>query len=583
MVGTCIGPYRFVRELAPDRVGRVFEAVDVTRKKNVLIKTLRPEIANQPEVVARLYSKAETLALLNHEYIARLFGFIRHDDGLYLVMESVEGHNLHTFLKEKGRLDFAVALAFFRQILLAVEFAHRLGVIHGELNPANIILTDFARIKVLDFAIATILGNPDPGNTAACTARYMSPEQFRGDPADARSDIYSLGILLYDLIVGRTPFRSDTPDGIARERAESTPLPPSLLVPSVPAWLDLFLLRAIAVSPANRFQSILAMSNAIGLALEAQVRQASPKRRLFWLGHRVPASSAIQKPARRVPGRLNAALARTANAARQKSNSLHRGARRAFEAINPNYVTSTMQLGFRRIMVISIKAPLALTGTIGVALNLIRQTLTSTANSIRHAAAALNPAPLIRHLGGELRDWVRPTARELKTIQRDAHNLIARLKEFVGSVSENGWKRYAVIAILLASVMIETFIFGGANTLLSPDFNQTTATISSGTIQDLTRSDVSATAVIADPEPEPRIVKRTNKRPRSVDRASTSADELYYQALNTKRTVTYRTPRAEAQNQIQRPSAPEVSPVEPSRRNADTNLAKTQLNVKWEN
>ena len=116
MIGTWIGPYKIVRELPQDRVGRVYEAVDATGKKHYQIKSLRPEVAGEPVLVTRLYTEAQTLALLNHEHIARLFGFIRRDDGIYLVMEFVEGENLKEILRCKGRLDSAVALAFFRQI-----------------------------------------------------------------------------------------------------------------------------------------------------------------------------------------------------------------------------------------------------------------------------------------------------------------------------------------------------------------------------------------------------------------------------------------------------------------------------------
>jgi predicted Ser/Thr protein kinase len=592
MIGSCIGPYKILRELAADRVGRVFEAVDITRKKNVLIKCLRPEIASQPEVVARLYSKAETLALLNHEYIARLFGFIRRADGLYLVMESVEGKNLHEFLQEKGRLDLVLALAFFRQILLAVEFAHRLGVTHGELNPTNIVLTDFARIKVLDFAIATVLGSPNPGDTTIHAAAYMSPEQLRGDRADVRSDIYSLGILLYKLIVGKTPFKSDTPEGIAQEHAQSTPLPASLLVPGIPHWLDLFLLRAIAPSPANRFQSILAMSNAIGLALEAEVRKDSPKGRVFSPPRRAePALSA-----RRInPGMAGfaAQLHAFVDGARQKSGIICSRAWKSLDAVHPKQLGARLEGKIQRtsaaVKPILVKALVMLTGPISLGLKRTRETGTAAANCVRDGAAAVNPAPLMHDLTGELRASIRSYAGKL---QASRQNLLARSKEFVSSVSENGWKRYTVIAVLLASVMIETFIFGGANTLLKPgllkpELNPLTPETANLVTDDAPRIEPRATAARTsdtktfEPKPEPSVVKHVNPRPKTSGKPGSPADQQYLQALNIKRTVTYRV--APLEKQISRPSAQEIRRGELSRSSPDSNLVKNQLNVKWEN
>ena len=123
MLHKSIGPYKVIREIAEDRLGRVFEAVDATRKKHVIIKALRPETASRPEVVSRLYSKAETLALLNHPQIARLLGFIRENEKLYLVMEFVEGESLRSILKERGRLDpnLALAIFHFRPVRLAAQ------------------------------------------------------------------------------------------------------------------------------------------------------------------------------------------------------------------------------------------------------------------------------------------------------------------------------------------------------------------------------------------------------------------------------------------------------------------------------
>jgi serine/threonine protein kinase len=587
-----IGPYRILRELAEDKVGRVFQAVDSTGKKTVLVKRLRPEIVSQPEVISRLYSKAETLALLNHEHIARLFGFISRDDGIYLVIESVQGENLQTFLKEKGRLGIAVSLAYFRQILSAVEFAHRLGVIHGELKPANIVVTDFGRIKVLDFAIWTILGNPDPAGPKPCTARYMSPEQLSGDAIDARSDIYSLGILLHELIVGDPPFTSASPDELAKKRAESTPLAPSLLVPKVPPWLDAFLLRAVALSPAHRFQSVSLMSRALDHALDAEVRKTSPKRGAFRLGRRLErdpyAAAASRNPVEKLRGRLKAALIQRVNPGREKRARSHRGIKRRLEAINPvarcKRGASKLQACARRISSALKPVPIRLSADKASILKLIRQKRASATDFIRRGAAAVDPAHPVKRGRAELRAWARSATKELKLLQGHWRSLSAALTKALNTLSENGVKRYVVIAILLLSLAIETFFFGGVNTLLSPDSNSPPVN-SNGVAQTLVDPDADTTPLTASDEkgePETKIAKPTAKRPRSFDTPIAGVRDAHHQALDSKRTVTYRTPR-EADTQAQRLYGQEARVTEPSRRGTENNMTKTQLNVTWEN
>ena len=206
MLGTRIGPYRFLRKIEEDALGEIFEAVDLGSKKPVAIRALPSEAAKRSQTIERLYSEAKTLALLNHPHIARTYGFIRRPDRLFLVGELIEGETLHTALKAKGRLELPVALAYVHQVLNAVAFAHSLGVIHGDLQPSNIVITHLGQVKVVDFAIALLLGDQDFQRPLPQSECYASPERRRREPIDERSDVYSIGAVLYACLTGHAPF-----------------------------------------------------------------------------------------------------------------------------------------------------------------------------------------------------------------------------------------------------------------------------------------------------------------------------------------------------------------------------------------
>jgi serine/threonine protein kinase len=602
----CIGPYEILRELPEDRVGRVYLATDRAKKKVVLVKSVRTEMAEEPEILTRLYSQAETLALLSHEHIARLFGFVRREDGLYLVMEHVEGQNLQSLLKEKGRLEIAVALAFFKQILSAVMYAHRLGVVHGDLKASNVIIRDFGRVKVLDFAIAAIFGNPDLAKARDGSLRYMSPEQIDGAPVDVRSDIYSLGILLYELIVGRAPF-VETASTESAMRRRSTPLLPSLLVPTVPAWLDAFILRALAPAPAERFWSVAAMSQAMGAAVERHALRAShPSRvsrseRLAQAAAKQRAHSILQPQSSKGSG---VTVARAAMLAHQKRAALVAFTSRCGTALNPTPSVRCWCQGAR-----------AHSRTIGTTLKSRCRTVLGTPAAVVSAlrlglAAATRCASAAAH--GALRLASRCSSRcgeDLRQLHSRLHGLREHAYRTGEALSETGWKRYAVLATVLSAVLIETFVFNGANTLFYSEIPPPSAATRVGTMPALPPSETpSARVALANPEPpsESKVIKRTNPNPtrgndkppdgggrrqsRSLDRpVPTQSDRSvvaqvetpHNEALISRRTVTYRMPRADAE--IGRPRPQEARLYEPAKRSAENAGSKLQLNVKWEN
>ncbi|HEU5464330.1 MAG TPA: serine/threonine-protein kinase, partial [Candidatus Binatia bacterium] len=577
----CIGPYEILRELPEERVGRVYLATDRAKKKVVLVKSVRTEMAEEPEILTRLYSQAETLALLSHEHIARLFGFVRREDGLYLVMEHVEGQNLQLLLKEKGRLEIAVALAFFKQILSAVMYAHRLGVVHGDLNASNVIIRDFGRVKVLDFAIPVIFGNPDLTKAGDGSVRYMSPEQIDGAPVDVRSDIYSLGILLYELIVGRVPFAGTTRTESALRR-RSTPLLPSLLVPTVPAWLDAFILRALAPAPAERFWSVAAMSQAMGTAVERHAVRASDPSRVFRSERSAQAAakqrarSILQPQSSKASG---VTVARAAMLAHQKRAAFAAFTARCGTVLNPTPCVRRWREGAR-----------AHSGAIRTALKARCGTVLGIPAAVGSAlrlglAAATRPTTAAAHGAARFASrWSRRCGEDLRKLDSRLHGLPEHAYRAGEALSETGWKRYVVLATVLSAVLIETFVFNGANTLFYSEIPPPSSAMRVETMPALPPSETpSARVALAKSEPpsESKVIKRANPNPprgndkppdsgsrrqsRSLDRpVPTQTDRSvvaqverpHNEALISRRTVTYRMPRADDEIGRPRPQEP---------------------------
>jgi serine/threonine-protein kinase len=267
MIGRTIGKYRIVGQLGRGGAGVVYKAVDETLGRDVAVKTLNPDLDNT-EVMNRFRAEATILAKLNHPQIATIFELLQSENDLLMVMEFVRGQTLDKLVERLGPIAPDRAAYLIDLILSALEHAHRAGVVHRDVKPANVMVTDEGGIKIMDFGIARVLGAEQKTVDFRLmgTPAYMSPEQVVGEEVDGRSDLYSVGVLFYRLISGALPFTADTALGMLQRQIRDTPTPVHVHRPSLPSWCDQIVQRALAKTPADRFQSAEEFRDALGRA-----------------------------------------------------------------------------------------------------------------------------------------------------------------------------------------------------------------------------------------------------------------------------------------------------------------------------
>jgi hypothetical protein len=256
MIGRTIGKYRIVGQLGRGGAGVVYKAVDETLHRDVAVKTLNPDLANT-EVMSRFRAEATILARLNHPQIATIYELFRADGDLLMVMEFVRGESLDKLSERLGALSPERAAYVIDLILSALEHAHRAGVVHRDVKPANVMVTDEGSIKIMDFGIARVLGAEQKTVDFRLmgTPAYMSPEQVLGEEVDGRSDLYSVGVLFYRLLTGALPFAADTALGMLQRQIRDLPIPLCAHRSGLPDWCETIVQRALAKAQANRFQS----------------------------------------------------------------------------------------------------------------------------------------------------------------------------------------------------------------------------------------------------------------------------------------------------------------------------------------
>jgi serine/threonine-protein kinase len=249
------GRYRIICRIGSGGMADVYEAEDTQLGRRIALKLLYRRFAEDAEFVERFRREASSAAGLNHPNVVQVFDRGEWDSTYYIAMELLAGRNLKQIVREHGALEPALAVDIVLQILKAERFAHRRGVVHRDIKPHNVIVDDEGRAKVTDFGIARA-GASDMTETGSImgTAQYLSPEQAQGHPVDARSDLYSTGIVLYELLTGTLPFDADSPVTIALKQVSEDPLPPRQRNPAVPPALDAVVLRALQKDPADRYQ-----------------------------------------------------------------------------------------------------------------------------------------------------------------------------------------------------------------------------------------------------------------------------------------------------------------------------------------
>ena len=271
-----IGDYEILSELGAGGMGRVYKVRNTISDRIEAMKVLLPDLAGREELAARFLREIKLLASLNHPNIAQLRTAFTNDNQLVMIMEYVAGVSMAIHLTG-GPIAVTDAINYIDQVLNALSYAHQQNVVHRDIKPGNMMLTPQGVVKVMDFGIArsdtdltlTLAG------TSLGTVNYMSPEQVKGEPTDPRSDLYSVGICLYEMVTGKSPFTEGSHYSIMTAHVIEPPRPPIEFQPELPAALNQIILMAIAKDPSQRFQTATAFRNALN-SVRDSARGVSP-------------------------------------------------------------------------------------------------------------------------------------------------------------------------------------------------------------------------------------------------------------------------------------------------------------------
>ncbi len=260
--GTLLGSrYEILKLLGQGGMGAVYQAKDRELDRVVALKVIRPELAGHPEILQRFKQELILARQVTHRNVIRIFDLGEAEGVKFITMEFIEGQDLRTLLAEKGKYTVEEAVGIMQQVCLALEAAHAEGVVHRDLKPQNIMLDKQGKVSVMDFGIARSveLGGMTQTGALMGTPEYMSPEQVRGEHVDARSDLFTLGIIFYELLTGKMPYQADTALGTMFKRTQERAVPPAQLDPSVPKPMSDVVAKCLEIDPKLRYQSARAI------------------------------------------------------------------------------------------------------------------------------------------------------------------------------------------------------------------------------------------------------------------------------------------------------------------------------------
>jgi tRNA A-37 threonylcarbamoyl transferase component Bud32 len=261
LTGHTLGDFLILRRLGSGGMGQVYLAQQLSLKRKVALKLLRHDLAADPVALQRFKKEAEAVARVTHANIVQVYAIGEHDGLHYMALEYVEGRNLKEYLARKGPPEVPVALSIMRQVAAALQRASESGIIHRDIKPENILLNRKGEVKVADFGLSRVHADNQPplnltrSGVVMGTPLYMSPEQVQGQPVDARTDIYSLGVTCYHLLAGHPPYMGTNPFDVAMKHVQGEPAPLASIRPDLPAELCAVVQKMMARAPADRYQT----------------------------------------------------------------------------------------------------------------------------------------------------------------------------------------------------------------------------------------------------------------------------------------------------------------------------------------
>ena len=296
MIGTQVANYRILEKIGEGGMGVVYKGVDVNLDRPVAIKALNAQLAGNPELEQRFRNEAKAQANLNHTNLATLYTLLIEDGRPWMVMEFIEGETFEQMISRRGPIPGEEAIPLFRQALLGLGYAHRMGIVHRDIKPSNLMLNKQGIVKVMDFGIAKVMGARGMTRTGTQmgTAFYMSPEQVLNKNVDIRSDIYSLGVTLYEMLTANVPFSSDSDYQVMTDHVSTPPPLPARFYPYIPQGIQNAVLKALEKKPDARYQTV----EEFGAALEQpeNVATSAPVAAPVSVPVSVPAAPPAQTP-----------------------------------------------------------------------------------------------------------------------------------------------------------------------------------------------------------------------------------------------------------------------------------------------